>query len=204
MDLELHRQRRNLIGIALALIVFDVAGGDVKEVTFLNGGVSLANPELLIALSYLALAYALWRYWLYVRPEHKKLTDLVRNKFESLPEYRALVDPKIDAFNKKSGVEESESHKDFASDTPEKEVQIDTEIVGNIFSRKLVLSVDNPRGDFHPDREILPIPNFAYERMRASAWVRIVFGEKSFSDLFVPYLLAFFAVLGLLYRVLSA
>ncbi|WP_260294801.1 hypothetical protein, partial [Sedimenticola hydrogenitrophicus] len=65
MELELHRQRRNLIGLSLALVVFELAGGKIKEISFMGGGVSLDDPKALVTLSYLALAYLLWRYWLY-------------------------------------------------------------------------------------------------------------------------------------------
>ncbi|MBB3183307.1 hypothetical protein FHR95_000848 [Halomonas fontilapidosi] len=193
--------------MSLGLIVFEIAGGQVKEVSFINGGVSLENPELLISLGYLALAYLLWRYWLYVKPEHDEFRKLVQETLESSKIYREFVDPRVKKFKEESGVAHAEGWQEFADEDDKKEfvpIPVEEHIGGHFWARELVLRVANPKGDFNPDREAHRIPVFSYERMKASAWVKVILADKAYSDLFVPYLLAFVAVGALLWRVLGA
>jgi len=207
MDIELHRQRRNLIAISLGLIIFEMAGGQVKAVSFMNGGVSLENPGLLISLGYLALAYSLWRYWLYVKPEHDEFRKLVQKTLEDSPLYREFVGPLVKKFREESGVAHADGWQEFSYDELQKEfvlTPVEEHVTGNFLTRELVLQVQNPKGDFNPDRVAHRMPEFSYERMKASAWTKVILGEKEYSDLFVPYLLAFSAVGLLLWRVLSA
>jgi hypothetical protein len=121
MEMELHRQRRNVIGVSLALIVFEIAGGTVKEVSFLEGGIKLDDAELVVSLSYIALTYLLWRYWLYAKPEHTRFHGLVDQKIKGSKRYQELVNPLITQFKDKSGVASAEGWQDAVEEEGGKE-----------------------------------------------------------------------------------
>jgi hypothetical protein len=207
VELEPHRQRRNLIAVSLALIVFEIAGGAVKNISFLNVGITLADAELVVSLSYLALVYLLWRYWLYVKPEHVRFRGLVDQTIRSSKMYQELINPLITQFKDKSGVAYAEGWQEFAEEDTKKEfvpIPVEASIQSSLFTRKLVIRVENARGDYNPDHESCGISLLRYEAIRLRAWVSVVAGDKAFSDLFAPYLVAFFAVGALWYRVIHA
>jgi len=119
MDLDLHRQRRNLVGVSLGLVVFETAGGTVGNVSFLDGGVTLSNPELVIVMAYIALAYLLWRYWLYAKPEHQKFRGLVADTILNSSGYHRLVGDHISRFKEISGVAYAEGFNAASIDNEE-------------------------------------------------------------------------------------
>lgn len=207
MEMEHHRQRRNLIGVSLALVVFEVAGGTVKDVSFLGGGIKLDNAELVVSLSYLALAYLIWRYWLYAKPEHVRFRELVDQTIKDSKRYQELVNPLIVQFKEKSSVASAEGRQKAVDDEEKKDfvpVPVEASIHRKMFTRELVIRVENRIGDFYPDHKIHRIPLHRYESIRAKAWVTVVAADKAFSDLFVPYLLAFVAAGALCIRVINA
>lgn len=207
MEMELHRQRRNVIGVSLALIVFEIAGGTVKDVSFLGGGIKLDNAELIVSLSYIALTYLLWRYWLYAKPEHARFRGLIDQTIRESKRYQELVNPLISQFKEKSGVAFAEGWQEAVDDEEKKEfvpIPVEVSLQHKMFTRELVIRVANPKGDFNPDHELHRIPLRRYEAIRAKALVTVVAADKTFSDLFVPYLLAFVAAGALCFRVIDA
>ncbi len=207
MEMELHRQRRNVIGVSLALIIFEIAGGTVKDVSFLNGGIKLDNAELIVSLSYIALTYLLWRYWLYAKLEHTRFRGLIKQKIKESKKYQELVNPLIDQFKNNSGVAHAEGWQDAVDDDEKKEfipIPVEVSLQQKMFSRELVIRVDNSKGDYHHDQELHRIGLLRYEAIRFKAWVAVVAADKAFSDLFVPYLLAFSAAAALCFRVIYA
>lgn len=207
MEMELHRQRRNVIGVSLALIVFEIAGGTVKGASFLEGGIKLENAELVVSLSYIALTYLLWRYWLYAKPEHTRFRGLVDQKIKESKRFQELVNPLIAQFKEKSGVALAEGWQKAVDDEEKKEfipIPVEVSLHQKMYTRELVIRVENPKGDYNPDHEVHRIPLHRYEAMRVKALATVVAADKTFSDLFVPYLLAFVAAGALCFRVIYA
>ena len=207
MELELHRQRRNLIGVSLALLVFELAGGGVKEISFFNGGVSLANPELIIHLFYLGLVYLVWRYWLYAKEQHDGLQKLVNDTLICDPSYRTYIETCVEDFKEESNIANMEAFQENAIEDGEAEfipIPAEIEVKGLVFNRKLNLRVDNPKGEFNPDHKTYSVPRFEYELMRTKAWIKVISTNKLFSDLYTPYLLVVFAFGALLRRTICA
>lgn len=205
--MDLHRQRRNVIRVSLALIVFEISGGTVRDVSFLGGGIKLDNAELIVCLSYIALMYLLWRYWLYAKLEHARFRRFVDQTIKESKRYQELVNPLIAQFRKNLGVAFDEGDQEAVDDEEKKEfvpIPVEVSFHKKMFNRELVIRVANPKGDFNPDHELHRIPLHRYEAIRAKAWVTVVASDKTFSDLFVPYVLAFVAAGALCFRVINA
>jgi len=65
--------------------------------------IKLDNAELVVSLSYIALTYLLWRYWLYAKPEHIRFRGLVDQKIKESKRYQELVNPLIAQFKENRG-----------------------------------------------------------------------------------------------------
>jgi len=61
------RQRRNLIFISIALIIYYLGEGSI-EGFFAIVRIDLNKPDIVIAFAWIAYLYSLWRYWLYMPP----------------------------------------------------------------------------------------------------------------------------------------
>lgn len=64
LDGDLLRQRRDFYAISLALIVFHLAGGGMRDSATLSTlPVKLAHPEVLYWSAWVSFAYFAWRFW---------------------------------------------------------------------------------------------------------------------------------------------
>ncbi len=207
MDTDIHKQRRNLIGVSLSLVIFELSNGKTESVTFLGGGVKLENGQSIIVLGYMALAYLVWRYWLYAKPLHKEFHEVVRGRILASKTYSNLITPLVNAFKNNAGVAYKEGwDAAYGIETEEeyKALPVSVSIKNGIFSRQLQISVENPMGEFHPDMETHKIPYLPYETMRIKAYLSAMAADKTFSDMFIPYGLSIVAVAAAIFRVLHA
>lgn len=203
MDTDIHKQRRNLIGVSLGLVIFELSSGKTESITFLGGGIKLSDGQTIITIAYVALAYLLWRYWLYAKPLHQEFRNVVQNKIIDSKSYRDLVEPLINAFKDKAGIAYKEGWDAYAGlDTPENytPIPVDSSIEYSLFNRQLIISVENPKGEYHPDKESHKISYIKYETIRLKAWLSAITADKTFSDLFIPYALSFLAVAAAMFR----
>lgn len=207
MDTDLHRQRRNLLIVSLGLVVFETAGGLVGKMSFLNGGITLSNPDLVICLAYIALAYLIWRYWLYAKQEHQLFLKLVDDTFQGSTGYRGLVTPHKVDFKIVSGVAHAEKWDDpldmekGAMDGP---IPVFLTIREELFRRKLDIRVENLQGNYALDHKTYDIQFFRFEAVWLKAWLSAIVADRAFSDLFAPYIAAFLAVGMRFYRMTFA
>ncbi len=82
------RQRRNVIVLSVALIVFELAGGSVDGQGLL-GPLKLQRPELLHAVAYVALGYFVLRLFQWSRRERAEFHEMY---WRELNDRRGLVD----------------------------------------------------------------------------------------------------------------
>ncbi|RJG02778.1 hypothetical protein [Noviherbaspirillum sedimenti] len=203
MDTEFQKQRRNLLGVSLGLVVFEFSGGKAESISFLGGGIKLTDGQAIITLAYISLAYLLWRYWLYARPLHEKFQNEVKERINNSTSYRGLITPLVENFKNEAGVAYKDGWNAYHGiETKEKYIPIpvNTLIEKNLFSRKLLISVENSQGEFHPEKEIHNISYAKYELITLKAWLSSMMGDKSFSDLYVPYTLSFLAIASAVFR----
>ncbi len=121
--------------------------------------------------------------------------------------YQAFVGTRITEFKEMSGIANTEGWQTFVDDDEKIEsipIPVNVLLGGNVFARSIVLQVENKKGDFHPDSVVHQLPFMAFERIKIGAWSKVVFANKAYTDLYVPYLLAFAAVGALLHRALLA
>ena len=72
MDSDLLRQRRNLLLISCGLILYYLAGVEIESVGLLGTQLSVKNPHILLAFSWLLWLYFLIRYHQYWRAKNHK------------------------------------------------------------------------------------------------------------------------------------
>lgn len=207
MDTEFQKQRRNLLGVSLGLVVFEFSGGKTGPISFLGNGITLTDGEMIITLAYIALAYSLWRYWLYARPLHAEFQNAVKQRIVNSTSYRSLITPLIEAFKNDAGVAYKEGWDRYTGTDALGQyipIPVDTLIEKNLFSRTLVISVGNSHGEFHPEKVIHRLSYAKYEAMLLKAWLSSMMADKSFSDLYVPYTLSFLAIASAVFRAVYA
>ena len=204
MDIDIQKQRRNLLGSSIGLAIYELAGGTTGKISLMDGGIELENPEYLVALGYGALLYFLWRYWLYAKPEHKKFREMVAQAMHDFSAYQSLVAPHLAEFQEKSGVEVEEAFQRGYDQVPSGESAAKTpftipvvhEVVARPFRRILEISVRDVYGNFVPNRVQKRIGFIKYEMLWLRSTTLLIFSDKTFSDLYVPYLLAAIALVA--------
>ncbi len=199
MDTDAHsstweRQRRNLVALSIALAVYGLAGGRLNPVSFLGGGVVLNTPGTVLWIAHIAWLYLLWRYWLYSRGAHANVKSIVRSYLVGSRCYQRMVDTEIVKFQNESGVSWAEGWQKSAIQSDErtqfKPIPIDDSIQKYWFKRTLLLVVDNPDGQFCPDRKEVPLPFVKYGLCVSAARLRAAFGHHLVSDIYIPYAIA--------------
>lgn len=207
MDTDIHKQRRNLIGVSLGLVIYQLSGGKVEPISFLGGGIKLESGQIIICLAYTALAYLTWRYWLYAKPLHKEFRKIAQEHISNSNSYRKLITPLIDAFKNEGGVTYKEGWDAALGHESEEKYNptpITVLVEHKFLSRKLHISVEDPKGDFHPENVTHQIAYIPYEFMRLRAYLSTMATEKTFSDLFIPYGLSTVAIVAAIFRALYA
>ena len=94
MNADLLRQRRNLIAISAALLVFDFANVTITKVSVLGTELLIGNAQVLMVCAWVLWAYFLLRYYQHWRTEpdqhirnsfKKKLNEYVRSFTKAEP-----------------------------------------------------------------------------------------------------------------------
>jgi hypothetical protein len=156
IDPELAKHRRNLMLLSAGLLIFELSGGRIENVSMMGGGFKLANAEVAVYAAYMALFYFLWRYWVYALPKHNAIRAELEAALERLNCYKRLIGPHIDSFRKESGISSSESIQKMALEGGKEgefvPFPIERKIRKGLYRRVLSLTVADPRGDFHPNR----------------------------------------------------
>lgn len=192
MELDPKMQRRNLMVLSLGLLAFEIAGGKLAtDKLQLNFGITFSHPDVLLSSAYLVLAYFLWRYWLYARPEHQKFRELVADTISNSDGYQKLTSGYILSFKSNSDYTRLErQNKRNAKVQGAKIVPISFEsfIQRGFRTHKLVMRVE-----IHHDSPIFrdetkDISLIRYEYVVLKTRLSVVIGNKAFSDLFVPYI----------------
>lgn len=207
MDTDIHKQRRNLIGVSLGLVIFELSNGKTESVSFLGGGIKLESGQSILVLAYVALAYLLWRYWLYAKPLHKEFREVVEDRIVNSKTYNNLITKLVNDFKNNAGVAYREGwDAAYGVETEEqyKPIPVNISIKKGVFSRQLQISVENPMGEFHPDMETHKIAYLPYEAMRIKACLSAMASDKTFSDMFIPYGLSIVAFVAAIFRVFHA
>lgn len=79
------RQRRNLIVISLAIIVYIAAGGDIQQGSIFGGTFTIEHKEVILWFGFIAYLYSLLRYWVYLPNVRNDLTiDFRKAQYRSL------------------------------------------------------------------------------------------------------------------------
>ena len=68
MKEDILRQRRNLIGVSVALSLYQLAGGEISKTATFMGFVTVENRDLIENFAWLSLIYFTWRYWVHMAP----------------------------------------------------------------------------------------------------------------------------------------
>ena len=186
MEMDITKQRRNLMGLSLALIAFHM--GDVKltPISFF-GGIKLENMQTILSLIYLALLYTLWRYWLYAKQEHCLIKELATKKFEDSTYYQESYAPRVNAI-----YDEFETAFDEA--VGEKQPNVIDKVSRKGCKYILSIKVDDPKGTYNIKPQSHEISFLKYKYHNFKALLLVIVSEKAFSDLFVPYILSIAAM----------
>ncbi|NWF37461.1 hypothetical protein [Mariprofundus sp. KV] len=96
MGSGLLRQRRNLLIISSALIVFDFAQLTVVKINLLGTELLIGKPEVLMVAAWVLWGYFFLRYYQYMREEKDlKIISTILHRFEGL----AVAHTKLKSFN---------------------------------------------------------------------------------------------------------
>lgn len=86
---DFTRQRRNVFVVSILIIAYNVGGGDLSDLSF--QGMKLENTDAVIAMVWIAFAYVVWRYWLYTQDLYKEfVSDFWEYTRDQEPTYENL------------------------------------------------------------------------------------------------------------------
>lgn len=204
MDPDILRQRRNLIGLSVALSLFELAGGELTKSSLFFGVLTFKNTGIVLTLAWASLFYFLWRYWLHLKPirnlkmlthngnvmvtdERHFLCNLQRELAEN-PSYRKLA--------------EALYNSDKANEIPADPYS--PLLVTGLFSRKLDFTYLSPipgrGGQMRNGRPNLKVPYMEILPIEMKARIKTIFRYSSFSDFILPYWLSLTPLLIVAYK----
>lgn len=191
MDMDVGRQRRNLIAVSVALILYNALDAELNKVSVWNGGMTVSGSNA-VYLAVISAIYMLWRYWLYVRDEHRVVSkqieryiidsDFARSswrrlklefiKANNITDWREYIDnPRHDVFRYTLNGESFNMRKSFFFCR---------------FDFWATANHENSLSQCFSER----VGFFRYTVILAKSSFSVIFTKKEFSDLYVPYFLA--------------
>jgi hypothetical protein len=174
------RQRRNLIAISLAFLVFEIGGGTFEKLSFPVIGITLENESVAIWGAWIAMFYFIWRYWLYSEPIRKDFHDNCLDVLVQNIRFKKLAQKVL-----------KETH-GIDRDLPFPSVK------RNIFRRSFDYGRQVTSNSSHEDGNLKgKIANAPFlEVLSLEIWAVFVamFRFRGFSDYVMPYLLAIIAI----------
>ena len=196
MKPDILRQRRNLIGISIALSLYYLAGGGFSKSSLFFGVVEFEKPEIILFLAHCSLVYFLWRYWLHLKPI-RSLKGISRNKNAIYQDERHyLCNLQYELATDKSYLElakkslEGGDHKGINQFTPF--------LVRDLFKRKLDFSYLSPTkgntGSISQRPEIC-IPFLSVFIIEVRCQFKTIIKHTSFTDYVLPYWISLAPVL---------
>lgn len=190
--------------VSIALAIYGLAGGQLNPVSFVGGGVVLQTPGTILWIAHIGWLYLLWRYWLYSRDAHANVRRVVLSYLHSSRCYQRLVQHEIDRFQDESGVAYAQAWQEAALEdddqTEFRPIPVNESVEGSWFRRKLVLKVDDHRGDYNPDHKEVTLPFLKYELCVAVARLRAALGHYLVSDIYIPYMIAVLPALAAVWQ----
>jgi len=88
-DIDLEKRRRDLYAISLGLLIFNLAGGSLKnDASVFFGAISITRPRLLLFGAWIAWAYFLWQFWLVAKPFLEKMLADIDAEIHATARYR--------------------------------------------------------------------------------------------------------------------
>jgi len=189
---EIIRQRRNLIGMSVALSVYELAGGELVKASVLFGMIPIVKPNIVISFAWLLLIYFLWRYWLHM--------SYYRNDAKQTPNGNKVYENKNSYLNElQRELANNQKYRIFAksllNDTPnENHADPAPLLVRGIFKRKLDYSYlfgHGKRGNsMSPSQREITIPYLKIFSYEVKAQASAMFKCTSFSDYELPYFIS--------------
>ncbi|WP_374242171.1 hypothetical protein [Zoogloea sp.] len=205
MELDIKNQRRNLIVLSTSLAVFELVGARLNN-RLLSDSIIVDRPENLISFTYVALAYVLWRYWLYARESHLSFKSVIEQRITNSPSYKNLIQPFMDDFRDASGADFVEGFEEASKDAPSLGWQSfppQPKLQAQPFRRVLKITVENPKGNYKIEEKDYRVSLLRYEWIFLRSWLTVAVGDKAYSDLYIPYVPAFMAASLFVRRVFS-
>lgn len=193
------RQRRNVLSTSFLLIIFEIAGGKIDSFSTILGTIKINEPMVIYWSILLYLLYSLWRYWIYVSPltnnyyygKNCPRDDTFRQEWQrylgSDQKYKEIV---WDVFNQKV--------KSIAEGYLIKKEDLAPLLIGNFFKRKIdftyTLSYEGHGNCIKGEGAIVPVSYTKVFFVELKAQIKAIVKERCFSDYFIPYLIAFVAI----------
>lgn len=194
MDVDVGRQRRNLIAISVALILYKALDAQLGTVKLWGEGV-VVSGENVIWIALLALPYMTWRYWLYVKGEHKAImrkaneylleSGLISDSFRRLKMQFIKENDITDWELYWDNVKKDVRHVYVSHERHDVEWR-DFSLFSSYFGR-------DELGNYVIEDKMERLPVLQSWLCISSCYIKVVLANKEFSDLYVPYMVAFVA-----------
>jgi hypothetical protein len=194
MDVDVGRQRRNLIAVSTALILYKALDAKLGTVKFWGEGVVVSGENILwIAL--LALPYMVWRYWLYVKNEHGVIKDKAKKYLLGSGLIKGSFRRLKMGFIRENGVTDWEAYwngvlKDVNN------IFIQNEKYEVWWEKGRLVSEYSGRdelGAYVVEYMLEKLPIWDSWLCICSCYFKVILADKEFSDLYVPYVVALIA-----------
>lgn len=196
MDVDVGRQRRNVMVVSIALILYNALDAELGKVKLWGDGV-VVSGENVLWIGIAALPYMVWRYWLYVKNDHEAISSLVHGyKIKSSLLDGCYLRLKSKFLEQHASPESGSIYNNKPTDIRAAGVfreKFETSWIG-LLPHAVYSGKDKRKGDYTSQvSERLPIGSYLLGLLRC--YLRVIFSNREFSDLFVPYLAAAVALI---------
>lgn len=197
LDPDVLRQRRDVFALGLGLIIYNIAGGSLtKAAEFAAVHITFIHPNRLYVIAILGLFYFTSRYWVVAPRWREPFMEEVDEQWRVTSSYRALTRHFIEQY---ANVELRARALDLASQGWS--IDFMNALHGQPLSslslkkpgdgrREAVASKDK-RWNAELGRKQL----WSLRLARTYAYIRAILFERTFTDLMLPYVVAYAAIL---------
>lgn len=174
------RQRRNLIVISLAIIIYIAAGGDIQKGSILGGTFSIEHKNVILWFGFVAYLYSLWRYWVYLpNIENELKNDFRKSQYKS-ETYTTIFE------NNRPKLRNNAAHPYFSKDNKRWIINY----LNTVSQTGGITSLTQNGGD--PPHEIEIRSDEIFSAL-ICIFINMIFHEKSISEYIFPALIALVA-----------
>jgi hypothetical protein len=194
IDSGLLRQRRNLLFVSISIIIYFLGNAQIISIPSFFGSIKLENQNIIYYGVWVFLFYSIWRYWLYSEPAKDQFDRELNGTFSVSRLHRWFVSRQVKNHNVPNGnINPVINYGLF-----KREMDFSKSVCAN---KKIGTLKREHREEEYREGKLVEISFCKYFLVELYCQLKAIFTGRSFSDYFLPYIMALIAiVLGVFHQ----